>query len=110
MHLISCRNLLIYMTPTLQQKIYYMLLFGLKPEGYLFLGASENPLPILKSLKVTDTNAKIYKKLEVIPSVNFETFTLPEYTYHKPASSAISQREATKILDRTLDGQSMKLS
>ncbi|MCE7059147.1 CheR family methyltransferase [Dyadobacter sp. CY343] len=104
MHLISCRNLLIYMTPTLQQKIYHMLLFGLKPDGYLFLGSSENPSPILKSLKVIDKNAKIYKKLDAIPSVNFETFTLPDYTYHKPASLGVSQPETNKIPDRTLDG------
>ncbi|MCF2518852.1 CheR family methyltransferase [Dyadobacter sp. CY351] len=103
MHLISCRNLLIYMTPTLQQKIYHMLLFGLKSEGYLFLGSSENPSPILKSLKVIDKNAKIYKKLDAVPSVNFETFTVPEYTYHKPASLAVSQPEANKTPDRTLD-------
>ena len=104
MHLISCRNLLIYMTPTLQQKIYHMLLFGLKPEGYLFLGSSENPLPILKSLKVIDKNSKVYKKLDASPSVNFETFTVPEYTYYKPASLGPSQPENIKIPDRTLDG------
>ncbi|MCF2488034.1 chemotaxis protein CheB [Dyadobacter sp. CY347] len=104
MHLISCRNLLIYMTPTLQQKIYHMLLFGLKSEGCLFLGSSENPSPILKSLKVIDKNAKIYKKLDAVPSVNFETFTVPEYTYHKPASLAVSQPETNKTPDRTLDG------
>ena len=33
MHLISCRNLLIYMTPSLQKKIFFMLLFGLKKHG-----------------------------------------------------------------------------
>ncbi|MCF2489158.1 CheR family methyltransferase [Dyadobacter sp. CY347] len=103
MHLISCRNLLIYMTPTLQQKIYHMLLFGLKPEGYLFLGSSENPSPILKSLKIIDKSAKIYQKLDAVQSVNFETFILPEYTYQKPSSLGISQPETNKIADRILD-------
>ena len=104
MHLISCRNLLIYMTPTLQQKIYHMLLFGLKSEGYLFLGSSENPSPILKSLKIIDKNAKIYKKQDTAATVNFEAFILPGYTYYKPASPGPSQSEAIKIPDRTLDG------
>jgi len=36
MHLISCRNLLIYMAPVLQKKVFAMLLFGLKKDGYLF--------------------------------------------------------------------------
>ncbi|HTK19252.1 MAG TPA: chemotaxis protein CheB, partial [Mucilaginibacter sp.] len=33
MHLISCRNLLIYMAPVLQKKIFTMMLFGLKKDG-----------------------------------------------------------------------------
>lgn len=102
-HLISCRNLLIYMTPALQQKIYQMLLFGLKPEGFLFLGSSENPLPILQALEVTDKKSKIYKKLDSTPPVSFEAFTLPEYT-SKPVSLGFSQPETTKNPDRTLDG------
>ena len=104
MHLISCRNLLIYMTPALQQRIYQMLLFGLKPQGYLFLGSSENPLPILKGLEVISKKSKIYKKIDTSPSVNFETFTVPEYTYLKPESLDYIQPEATKTPDRTLDG------
>ncbi|GGN03721.1 chemotaxis protein CheR [Dyadobacter beijingensis] len=104
MHLISCRNLLIYMTPALQQKIYQMLLFGLKPDGYLFLGSSENPLPILKGLKVVDKKSKIYKKLDTLPSVNFEAFTIPEYVYHKPSNLSPAQPEMIKNPDRTLDG------
>lgn len=104
MHLISCRNLLIYMTPALQQKIYQMLFFGLKPEGYLFLGSSENPLPILKGLKIVDKKSKIYKKLDAGPAVNFEGFTIPEYIYHKPASLRPSQPEVAKTPERTLDG------
>lgn len=51
MHFISCRNLLIYMNPTLQKKVFLLLLFGLKMEGYLFLGLSENPLPITHNSK-----------------------------------------------------------
>ena len=104
MHLISCRNLLIYMTPTLQQKIYHMLLFGLKPEGYLFLGSSENPVPIIKNLKVIDKTSKVYKKLDTTPKIAFEAFTVPEYTYIKPSSLGLSQPETAKIPDRTLDG------
>ena len=60
MHFISCRNLLIYMTPVLQKKVFLMLLFGLKMEGYLFLGSSENPMSIIQSLEV------INKKMEAL--------------------------------------------
>ena len=77
MHLISCRNLLIYMTPALQKKVYLMLLFGLKMEGYLFLGSSENPLPILHNLDVVSKKWKIYKNLETKRFVRFDAFSLP---------------------------------
>lgn len=39
--LISCRNLLIYLEPGLQQKLMHLFHYALKPEGVLFLGASE---------------------------------------------------------------------
>ena len=77
MHLISCRNLLIYMTPALQKKVYLMLLFGLKMEGYLFLGSSENPMPILPNLEVVNKKWKIYKNLETKRFVRFDAFSLP---------------------------------
>ena len=40
--LISCRNLLIYLQPILQQKVFEMFNFSLNPDGLLFLGTSES--------------------------------------------------------------------
>ena len=39
--LISCRNLLIYLEPEVQQKVISLFHFSLNPDGYLFLGSSE---------------------------------------------------------------------
>ncbi len=77
MHFISCRNVLIYMTPLLQKKIFLMLLFGLKTDGCLFLGSSEKPAPILKKLEVINKKWKIYKNLEINRAVRFDAFSLP---------------------------------
>ncbi|MBB6113052.1 two-component system, chemotaxis family, CheB/CheR fusion protein [Mucilaginibacter lappiensis] len=77
-HFISCRNLLIYMTPILQKKIFSMMLFGLKRDGYLFLGSSENPIPIMKNLEVVNKKWKIYKNLKAKRDVSFDVFSLPE--------------------------------
>ena len=78
MDLISCRNLLIYMTPVLQKKILTMLLFGLKVGGYLFLGSSENPMSISKDLEAAHKKWKIYKNLKTKRGVSFDAFSLPE--------------------------------
>ena len=78
MHLISCRNLLIYMTPALQKKIFHMLLFGLKVDGYLFLGSSENPMPIIQNLEVVNKTWKIYKNLQTRRIVHFDGFSVPQ--------------------------------
>ncbi|MEO5943277.1 MAG: CheR family methyltransferase, partial [Ferruginibacter sp.] len=77
MSLICCRNLLIYMTQPLQKKIYLMLLFGLKMNGYLFLGRSENPLSIIQSLSVIDKKWKIYRNIETKRVLRFDAFSLP---------------------------------
>jgi len=87
MNFISCRNLLIYMTPILQKKIFSMLLFGLKRDGYLFLGSSENPMPILKNLEVVEKKWKIYRNLETKRGISFDAFAMPDLLDVKRASS-----------------------
>ena len=78
MNFISCRNLLIYMTPVLQKKVFSMLLFGLKTGGYLSLRSSENPIPIMHSLEVENKKWKIYKNIEIKRVPLFDAFSLPE--------------------------------
>ena len=90
MHLISCRNLLIYMAPVLQKKIFTMMLFGLKKEGYLFLGSSENPMPIIKNLEVVHKKWKIYKNLETKRAISFDAFSMPDLPDPKQTASRFS--------------------
>jgi two-component system CheB/CheR fusion protein len=42
MDLISCRNVLIYLEPDLQQNVISLLHFALATDGYLLLGPSES--------------------------------------------------------------------
>jgi len=78
MHLISCRNLLIYLDTPLQKKIFPMLLFGLKPKGFLFLGSSENPQPIIQHLKLVNKKWRIFRNRETKRVIHFESFSLPQ--------------------------------
>jgi two-component system, chemotaxis family, CheB/CheR fusion protein len=41
LHLISCRNLLIYLDRELQQQLQSVFRYGLRDDGYLFIGVSE---------------------------------------------------------------------
>lgn len=102
MHLISCRNLLIYMTPVLQKKIFTMLLFGLKMDGYLFLGSSENPMPILKNLEVIQKKWKIYRNLETKRGISFDAFSLPDLLDIKRTPARLSSTETVKSTNPAL--------
>jgi len=102
MHLISCRNLLIYMSPVLQKKIFTMLLFGLKKDGYLFLGSSENPMPIIKNLEVVHKKWKIYKNLETKRGLSFDAFSLPELLEIKRTPSRLLPGNVFKDSNDTL--------
>lgn len=86
MHIVSCRNLLIYMAPLLQKKVFNMLLFGLKMGGYLFLGSSENPTPIIGSLEIADKRWKIYKNTKAKKAISFNAFAMPEFQEIKKKS------------------------
>lgn len=102
MQFISCRNVLIYMTPALQKKIYLMLLFGLRKQGYLFLGSSENPLPIMDSLKVISKKFKVYKNQGSHHPVRFDSYSMPATTYKKLADAPHQIDQTYKAADRTV--------
>ncbi len=76
--LISCRNLLIYLQPSMQQKVLAYFTFSLKPQGFLFLGASETVGDQGEYFKTYDHKWKIYRtRTEHRPSLG-QTLSLPE--------------------------------
>ena len=60
--LISCRNLLIYLEPVLQQRILPMMHYALKPSGCLWLGGSETIGSHRNLFSAQDAKHKIYVK------------------------------------------------
>jgi two-component system CheB/CheR fusion protein len=62
MNLVSCRNLLIYLDPGLQQKLIPMFHYALKPDGFLFLGASESIGGFSELFEPLDKKHKIYSR------------------------------------------------
>jgi two-component system, chemotaxis family, CheB/CheR fusion protein len=62
MHLITCRNMLIYLQPPAQRTVISLFHFGLAPGGILFLGASETPGALADEFTPIDDHFKIYRK------------------------------------------------
>jgi two-component system CheB/CheR fusion protein len=60
--LISCRNLLIYMSGELQKKLIPVFHYALKPDGRLFLGTSETVSEYADLFAVVDRKAKLYQR------------------------------------------------
>jgi two-component system CheB/CheR fusion protein len=69
--LISCRNLLIYLEPSLQKKALCAFHYALKPEGFLLLGASESIGGFTDLFEPIDKKHKIYsRKAATIPALH----------------------------------------
>ena len=60
--LVSCRNMLIYLQPTVQQKVLSQFHFALNRGGIMVLGPSESPGALLKDFETIDPYWKIYRK------------------------------------------------
>ena len=70
MDLISCRNLLIYLEPSLQKKALPAFHYALKPEGFMFLGASESIGGFTDLFAPVDKKQKIYSR-KAAPTLPF---------------------------------------
>jgi two-component system CheB/CheR fusion protein len=76
--LIACRNLLIYLKPVLQKKLFALFRFALKPGGTLLLGSSESVGDFANQFRTVDTRWKIYQLREggkegLVPTLSMET-------------------------------------
>lgn len=88
--LISCRNMLIYMSPVLQKNILKTFHFAMNGGGFLFLGPSENVGILKDSVKEVDRKWKIYRGVEKSKLIDHEPFTSPSskriFTQYTPTS------------------------
>jgi two-component system CheB/CheR fusion protein len=109
MHLISCRNLLIYFEPPAQKTVLSLFHFGLASGGYLFLGGSESPGPLANEFDTVDEHSKVYRKRRDVRLL--ETLKVP---MARPASasatsflgqvrSTMSDAQLLNVYDQLLD-------
>ncbi len=62
--ILSCRNLLIYLTPELQKKLMPLFHYSLNPDGILFLGTSETIGGFSDLFASANGQTRIYRRLE----------------------------------------------
>lgn len=77
MDLVSCRNLLIYLNASSQQKVLSNFLFSLQRDGYLFLGSSESINESADEFKAISQRWRIFKNVSKFKHTpNFESPSL----------------------------------
>ncbi len=59
--MVTCRNMLIYLKPEIQQRVLSAFHFSIKKNGYLFLGSSETVGELSGAFAYIDTKWKIYQ-------------------------------------------------
>ncbi|WP_150047540.1 PAS domain S-box protein [Methylomonas rhizoryzae] len=64
--LISCRNLLIYLNPPVQKRIFEIFHYSLNRGGYLFLGKSESPESYKHLFEDVDNRARLYLRQDSV--------------------------------------------
>ncbi len=111
MDLISCRNLLIYLEPVLQNKVISLFHYATRPEGFLLLGASEGIGSVTPLFSVENRAYKIFSK-KVTAARQIVTFSLNRHPEHMdprpyqiplhPGGPGSNYQEAQKEFDRRL--------
>jgi two-component system CheB/CheR fusion protein len=60
---VTCRNLLIYLEPSMQERVLKLLHFGLREGGALFLGTSETVAGLSELYEAVDKKWRIYRRV-----------------------------------------------
>ncbi|OUL20911.1 hypothetical protein BV372_32330 [Nostoc sp. T09] len=89
--LITCRNVLIYLGTTLQKKLLRLFHYGLKPTGFLMLGASEAISDSTQLFDVVDNKYKIYASKIVSERPSFDMLANQYFTANLSPQSEVSE-------------------
>ncbi|MGI6854429.1 CheR family methyltransferase [Mesorhizobium sp. 1B3] len=104
LHLITCRNLLIYMGSELQEKIIPIFHYALRNGGYLFLGSSENVTRHARLFSTIDKPSRLFQKRAGAVAQRLPEFPLAAASRHAPhhprprATTGTLQETAERLL------------
>jgi two-component system CheB/CheR fusion protein len=77
--LILCRNVLIYMSPVLQQRLMKIFHYALKPTGFLMLGPAETVGPQADLFELTEKRHRVYRRRHATAEAQVLTEYTPRY-------------------------------
>lgn len=106
--LITCRNVLIYLDAALHRKILPTFHYALRPEGFLWLGASESTGQFTNLFASVDKTSRLYSKKAASSWIRLERPpTLPPMKRtaapeREPEPQQFSQLDAQKEADRLI--------
>ncbi|HWU40463.1 MAG TPA: CheR family methyltransferase, partial [Candidatus Acidoferrum sp.] len=81
---LSCRNLLIYLEPELQERLMGLFNYSLKTEGILFLGTSETVGRYTDLFSVVDRRWKIFRAKKAAAPLQDELLSSLPWSQHHP--------------------------
>jgi len=96
--LISCRNLLIYLQPDLQDRLMQTFHYALRPGGYLCLGQSESTARKTKLFETVDKKHRIFQRRESAGAAPQFLLSAPPVAKTEPAAQRSGGR-STDALD-----------
>jgi two-component system CheB/CheR fusion protein len=100
--LIACRNLLIYLNRSVQERLIETFHFALRPGGYLFLGAAETPDSGAALFAAIDKEAHIYESRSA--TTTRLPLPLSERPIHTISASTLPRPEA-RVSERIPPGE-----
>ncbi|MEO6632698.1 MAG: CheR family methyltransferase [Mucilaginibacter sp.] len=103
--LISCRNVLIYLNPVLQKKVFAMLHFGLKKGGYLLLGPSENATVLKDYFDEISVKWNVLKSNAAGRTIKFDAFSSHLIEGIKTTKMEVSKKDLAPVSKSALTDQ-----
>jgi two-component system CheB/CheR fusion protein len=99
--LVTCRNLLIYLEPSAQQRLLSQLHASLRMGGYLFLGSGESLSSKQRGFEAVSSRWHIYRKTGPAPNIQIKFPKRLEHLRHaKPTQAVIEERAHWAVLEK----------
>ena len=104
MHLVTCRNMLIYLEPDLQQQVIRSIHFSLRANGIFFMGEAENPGNLADEFITINKKWKIYQKRRNVrlPLLVKSSSTRGRTSLHQSSKSTSTKSRYEPMLEETL--------